>query len=130
MFTLAISCLNCEFTLIHEPNIPGSYAILLFTTLNFASITNHIHSWVLCLLWVHLFIISGVISPLISSSMLGTYRPGEFVFQCPIFLSFHTVMSNLIKLYSLDVCSLLYVSHTLLKLLKQNKQKASLAVQG
>ena len=23
--------------------------------------------------------------------MLGTYRPGEFLFQCPIFLPFHTV---------------------------------------
>ena len=33
----------------------------------------------------------GVISPLISSSIMGTYRPGEFIFQCPIFLLFHTV---------------------------------------
>ena len=36
------------------------------------------------------FILSGVISPLISSSILGTYRPGEFIFQCPVFLPFHT----------------------------------------
>ena len=43
------------------------------------------------LLWLHPFILSGVISPLISSSILGTYRPGEFIFQCPIFLPFHTV---------------------------------------
>ena len=42
-------------------------------------------------LWLHLFILSGVISPLISSSILGTYQPGEFIFQCPIFLPFHTV---------------------------------------
>ena len=34
---------------------------------------------------------SGVISPLISSSILGTYWPGKFIFQCPIFLPFHTV---------------------------------------
>ena len=34
---------------------------------------------------------SGVISPLISSSILGTYRPGEFIFQCPIILPFHPV---------------------------------------
>ena len=53
--------------------------------------TSHIHSWVLFLLWLHPFILSGVISPLISSSILGTYRPGEFIFQCPIFLPFHTV---------------------------------------
>ena len=39
----------------------------------------------------HPFILSGVISPIISSSILGTYRPGEFIFQCPIFLPFHTV---------------------------------------
>ena len=34
---------------------------------------------------------SGVISPLFSSSTLGTYQPGEFIFQCPNFLAFHTV---------------------------------------
>ena len=35
--------------------------------------------------------LSGVISPLFSSGIWGTYWPGEFIFQCPIFLSFHTV---------------------------------------
>ena len=40
------------------------------------SITSHIHNWVLFLLWLHLFILSGVISPLFSSSILGTYRSG------------------------------------------------------
>ena len=25
----------------------------------------------------------------LSSSLLGTYRPGEFIFQCPVFLLFH-----------------------------------------
>ena len=43
------------------------------------------------LLWLHPFILSGVISPLFSSSILGTYQPGEFIFQCPNFLPFHTV---------------------------------------
>ena len=38
-----------------------------------------------------LFILSGVISPLFSSSILGTYRLGEFIFQCHIFLPFHSV---------------------------------------
>ena len=74
--------------LIHGPNIPGSYAILLYTALNFSSITSHIYNRVLFLLWLHLFILSGVISPLISSSILGTYWPGEFIFQCPIFFLF------------------------------------------
>ena len=54
-------------------NILGSYAILLFTALDLASITRHIYNWVLFLLWLHPFILSGVISPLISSSILGTY---------------------------------------------------------
>ena len=81
MFTLAISCLTTSnFALIHGPNIPGSYAILLFTASDLASITSDIHSWVLFLLWLHPFILSGVISPLISSSKLGTYWPGEFLF--------------------------------------------------
>ena len=74
------------FALIHGPNIPVSCAIVLFTASEFTSITSHIHSWVLFLLWLRLFLLSGVISTLISSSILGTYRPGEFIFQCPIFL--------------------------------------------
>ena len=80
-----------QFALTHGPNIPGPYAILLSITLDFTSVTSHIHNWVLFLLWLHPFILSGVISPLISSSILGTYRPREFIFQCPIFLPFHTV---------------------------------------
>ena len=79
------------FVLIHGPNIPGSYAILLFTASDLASITSPIHNWVLFLLWLHPFVLSGFISPLITSSILGTYRPVEFIFQCPIFLPFHTV---------------------------------------
>ena len=47
--------------------------------------------FVLFFLWLHPFILSGVISPLISSSILGTYQPGEFLFQCPIILPSHTV---------------------------------------
>ena len=76
------------FALIHGPDIPGSYAILLFTASDLASITSHIHNWVLFLLWLHPFILSGVISPLISSSILGTYQPGEFLFQYPIAFSY------------------------------------------
>ena len=40
---------------------------------------------VLFLLWLHLFILSAIGSPLISRSILGTYQP-EFIFQCSIFL--------------------------------------------
>ena len=80
-----------QFALIHGPDVPGSCAILLFTASDLASITSHIHNWVLILLWLHPFILSGVISPLISSSILGTYWPGEFLFQYPVILPFHTV---------------------------------------
>ena len=73
---------------LHGPNIPDSYAILLFTTSDFTSIPSHIHNWVLFLLCLCLFILFGVRSPLISSSILGTYWPGDFIFQCPIFLPF------------------------------------------
>ena len=91
-FTLAISCLTTSnFALIHGPDIPGSYAILLFIALDFVSITSHIHTWVLFLLWLLPLFLSGVISPLISSSILDTYWPGEFLIQYPIILPFHTV---------------------------------------
>ena len=49
---------------------------------------DHIHNWVLFLLWLHPFILSRVISPLISGSILGTYLPGEFLFQYPNILPF------------------------------------------
>ena len=91
VFTLAILFDYFHLALIHGPNIPGSYAILLFTASDFTSITSHIHNLVLLLLWLYLFILSGVTSPLISSSILGTYWPGKFIFQCPIFLPFHTI---------------------------------------
>ena len=80
-----------QVALIHGPNIPGSCAILLFTTSNLASMTSHIHNWELFLVWLHPFILSGVISPLIPSSILGTYLPGEFLFQYPIMLPFQTI---------------------------------------
>ena len=49
-----------QLALIHGPNVPGSYAILLFTALDFTSITSHIHNWVLFSLWLCLFILSGM----------------------------------------------------------------------
>ena len=42
-----------QFTLIYGPNIPDSYTILFFTASDFTSITSHIHSWLLFLLWLH-----------------------------------------------------------------------------
>ena len=65
--------------------------ILFFSVSGFTSITSHIHSWVLFSLWPRLFIVSGIISPFFSSSILGTYQPGEFIFQYHIFLPFYAV---------------------------------------
>ena len=52
-------------------------------------ITSHIHNCVLFFLWLHPFILSGVISPLISSSILGTYWP----WGVPLSVSYHYVFS-------------------------------------
>ena len=61
MFTLALLFDHFQFTLTHGPNISGSYAILLFTASDFISVTSHIHSWALFLLWLCLFILSGAL---------------------------------------------------------------------
>ena len=74
-----------QFALIHGPDVPGSYAVMLLTAPDFTPITSHTHNRVSFLLWLHLCILSGVISPLVSSSILSTYWPGEFIFQCPTF---------------------------------------------
>ena len=63
----------------------------MLTAPDLASTTCPIRSWGLFLLWLWPFVLSGVISPLTSSCMLGTSPPGTFLFQCPIFLPFHTV---------------------------------------
>ena len=68
--------------------VPMQYCSLQHWTLT--STTIHIHNWVLFSLCLYLFIFSGVISPLFSSSILGTYQPGEFIFRCHIFLPLHT----------------------------------------
>ena len=85
MFSCHLLFDHFQFILIRGPNIPGSYAILFFTASDFMSITSRIHSWVLFSLWLSLFILSGAISPVFSSSILGTYQPGEFIFQYHLF---------------------------------------------
>ena len=112
MFTLAISCLNTSnlpWFMDNQGNIPGSYAILLFIGSDFTSITSHIHNWAMFLLWLSLFIPSGTVSLLFYSSILGTYQPGEFIFQCHISLSFHTVhgvlKARMLKLFAIPFSS-------------------------
>ena len=92
VFTLAISCLTTSnLPWFRDPTIqvPMQYCSY---SIRLASITSHIHNRVLFWLWLCLFVLSGVISPLISSGLLGTYQPGEFLFQCPIFLPFMLFM--------------------------------------
>ena len=91
MFTLAISCLttsNLSWFMDLTFQVPMQYCSLHHRTLLLSPVPSN---WVLLLLWLHPFILSGVISPLISSNISGTYWPEEFIFQCPIFLPFHTV---------------------------------------
>ena len=91
MFTLAISYLttsNLPWFMDLTFQVPMQYCSLQHQS---TSITSHICNWVLFLLWLCLFILSGVISPLISSSILGPCWPGELIFHCLIFLPFHTV---------------------------------------
>ena len=90
-FTLAISCWTTSnfyrlMDLIFQ--VPMQYCSLQHRTLLLPPITSTTECF---LLWFRLFILSGVISPLFSCSILGTYQPREFIFQCPVFLPFHTV---------------------------------------
>ena len=91
MFTLAISCLTTS-------NLPWFMDLTFQIPMKYCSLQH----WTLLPLLVHpqlgvvfallyFFIISGIISPFFSSSILGTYWPGDFIFQCHIFLSFYTV---------------------------------------
>ena len=63
-----------EFTLIHGPKIPGSYAILFFTASDFTSITCHIHNWVLFSPWLHVFILSELF---LHSSPVAYWAPAD-----------------------------------------------------
>ena len=70
---------------------------------------------------------SGFISPLISSSILGTYRPGKFIFQCPIFLPFHTVHGVVKAKYSSGLPFSSPVDHILSDLSTMTQPLASLS---
>ena len=71
MLTLVISCLTTS-------NLPWFIDLTFQIHMQYCSFNigfhfYHIHFCALILLWLHLFLLSGVISPLISSSILGTY---------------------------------------------------------
>ena len=91
MFTLAISCLTTSylpwFTDITF-QIPVQYCSLEHWTLFLSPVTSTTGCCFCLALTLYSF---WVISPLISSSILGTYLSVEFIFQFPISLPFHTV---------------------------------------
>ena len=86
MFTLAISCLttsNLPWFMDLTFQVPVQYCSLQYWTLLPLPVTSTTG---------HCFCFgSGSSFLLFSSSILGTYSPGEFIFQCHIFLPFHTV---------------------------------------
>ena len=91
MYTLAISCLtisNLPWFMDLTFQVPMQYGSLQHWTLLPSPITSQLG---VVSFWLCLFILSGVISPRFSSSVLGTYQPVEFVFHCHTFLPFHTV---------------------------------------
>ena len=92
MFTLAISCLityNLPWFMDLTFQVPMQYCSSQHQTLLPSPVTSTTGC---CFCFGSIsFILSGIIPPLFSSSILDTYSPGEFIFQCHFFLPFHTV---------------------------------------
>ena len=89
-FTLLFD--HFRFALIHGPDIPGSYAVLLFTASDFTSITSHIRNWALFLLCLCLFVLSGAISPLFFSHNWAPTNLGSSSFSVISFCLFMLFM--------------------------------------
>ena len=91
MCTLAISCLTISklpWFMDLTFQVPMQYCSLQHRTLLPSAVASTTGC---CFCLAPSLLLSGVISPLFSSSIFSTYLPGEFIFQCPIFLPFHTV---------------------------------------
>ena len=91
MFTVAISYLTTS-------NLPGYMDLTFQVPMKYCSLQHQIllpppvtSTTGCCFRFGSISVLSGVFSPFFSSSVLGTYQPGELTFQCPIFLPFHTV---------------------------------------
>ena len=95
MLNLAISLIDhIQYTLIHGPNIPGSYVIIFFTELDFTFTTSQIHNWVSFPLWPSHLILSGAISNcpfLLPSSILDTCWCPSFHLLVSYLFAFHMV---------------------------------------
>ena len=111
MFTVPISCLassNLPWFIDLTFQVPMQIAL---SALDFISVTSHIHSWTWLLLWLWLIFLSGVIFLLITSSILCTYQPREFIFQFPIILPFILFMGFSSQEYWNDLPFLSPVDH-------------------
>ena len=107
MFTLAISCLaisSLPWFMDLTFQVPMQYCSLQHRT---TSITSHIHNWVLFLLWLCLFILSGVISPLFSSSIPTTLGSSFFsVLSFCLFITVHGVLkARILKSFAIPFSS-------------------------
>ena len=92
--TLAISCLT-TFNLPWFMNLAFQVPMQFCSLQHWALLLSPVsHNWVLFLLRLCLFILSGVVYPLISSSILGNYQPREFIFQCPIFFKCIKILNH------------------------------------
>ena len=78
---------------VYLPNIPGFYTILFFTTSDFTFTTRHIHNWVSFPLWPSASLILELLVISLCSSPVSYWTfsdLGRLIFQCHIFLHFHT----------------------------------------
>ena len=90
MFILAILCLTmCNSPWLLDLTFQFLFDFF-FIASDFTFTNRHIYNWPSFLLWPSLFILSGTISMLISSSVLETSH-GGIIFCCHIFLPFHIV---------------------------------------
>ena len=97
MFMLAISCLttfNLPWFMDLTLQVPMQYCSLQHRTLLPSPVTST-NGCCFCFGSVSSFFLE--LSPLFSSSILGTYQPGEFIFQCHILLPFHTTHESFKK---------------------------------
>ena len=91
MFTLVISCLTTSYLpwfMDLTFHVPMQYCSSQHWTLLLSPVPPTT-GWCFCFGSIPSFFLE--FSPVISSSILGTYQPGEFLFQCPICLPFHNV---------------------------------------
>ena len=109
MFTLAIFCLTTS-------NFPWFMDLIFQVPMQYCSYSighcfyhqSHPHLGIV-FAFLHPLILFGVVSPLISSSILCTYWPREFPFQYPFILHFHTVhgvlKARILKLFAIPFSS-------------------------